>query len=226
MSKSKYNVVTPDDIIENYGADTLRMYEMFLGPLEQSKPWNTNGIDGVYKFLRKYWRMLIDDKGELQLSNDAPSKDEMRVLHKTLKKIEEDVDRLSLNTSVSTFMIAVNELTALKCNKREILEPLTIALSPFAPHISEEIWSKLGHTDSINDATYPTWDEKYMVLDSIEYPIAINGKMRMKMEFSADTPAKEVEEAVLASADLQKWLEGKAPRKIIVVPKKIVNIVI
>ena len=226
MSKSKYNVVTPDDIIENYGADTLRMYEMFLGPLEQSKPWNTNGIDGVYKFLRKYWRMLIDDKGELHLSNEAPSKDDLRVLHKTLKKIEEDVDRLSLNTSVSTFMIAVNELTALKCNKREILEPLTIALSPFAPHISEEIWSKLGHTDSINDATYPTWDEKYMVQDSIEYPIAINGKMRMKMEFAADTPAKEVEEAVLASADLQKWLEGKAPRKIIVVPKKIVNIVI
>ncbi|MFC2187999.1 leucine--tRNA ligase [Fulvivirgaceae bacterium LMO-SS25] len=226
MSKSKYNVVTPDDIIESYGADTLRMYEMFLGPLEQSKPWNTNGIDGVYKFLRKFWRMLIDDKGELQLSNEAPSKDEMRVLHKTLKKIEEDVDRLSLNTSVSTFMIAVNELTALKCNKREILEPLTIALSPFAPHISEEIWSKLGHTDSINDATYPTWDEKYMVQDSIEYPIAINGKMRMKMEFAADTPAKEVEEAVLASADLQKWLEGKTPRKIIVVPKKIVNIVI
>lgn len=226
MSKSRYNVVTPDDIIENYGADTLRMYEMFLGPLEQSKPWNTNGIDGVSKFLRKFWRLFVADSGKIELSDEAPSKDELKVLHKTLKKIEEDVDRLSLNTSVSTFMIATNELTAIKCRKRAILEPLTIALSAFAPHICEELWHQIGNSGSILDARYPQWEEHYLEEDSIEYPIAINGKMRIKMQFVSTATATEIESAVRAEESLVKWLEGKAIKKVIVVPGKIVNVVI
>ncbi|GAB4239309.1 MAG: leucine--tRNA ligase [Ekhidna sp.] len=225
MSKSKFNVVNPDDLVEKYGADTLRMYEMFLGPIEQSKPWNTNGIEGVFKFLRKFWT-LFHEGDDFIVSDDAPTNDELKVLHGTIKKVAEDADRLSLNTSVSTFMIAVNELLALKCNKRAILEPLTVVLSPFAPHISDELWSLLGHQGSIVDATYPEFDQKYLTEDTIEYPISVNGKMRAKIPFPADAGKETIEAGALANETIQKWMDGKAPKKVIVVPKKIVNIVV
>ena len=225
MSKSKFNVVNPDDIVNKYGADTLRMYEMFLGPLEQSKPWNTNGIEGVYKFLNKFWRLFHDTASNFVVSDAAPSAEELKVLHKTLKRVEEDIERFSFNTPVSTFMICVNELGALKCNKRSILEPLTIALSPLAPHIAEELFSLLGHNETISNATYPAWDEKYLIESNYEYPISINGKVRAKLNLPTNTPAAEVEQHVLANEVVQKWLEGKAPKKIIVIPNKIVNVV-
>ncbi|SNS68784.1 leucyl-tRNA synthetase [Ekhidna lutea] len=225
MSKSKFNVVNPDDLVEKYGADTLRMYEMFLGPIEQSKPWNTNGIEGVYKFLRKFWS-LFHNADQFAVSEDAPTKDELKVLHSTIKKVSEDAERLSLNTSVSTFMIAVNELSAQKCNKRAILEPLTIILSPFAPHIAEELWHLLGYETSVVDAAYPVFEEKYLVEDSIEYPVSVNGKMRAKISFPADASKEDVEAGALANETIQKWMDGKDPRKVIVVPKKIVNIVV
>lgn len=225
MSKSKYNVVNPDDLVERYGADTLRMYEMFLGPIEQSKPWNTNGIEGVFKFLRKYWT-LFHQTGTFSISDDDPTKEELKVLHSTIKKISEDAMNLSLNTSVSTFMIAVNELSTLKCQKRTILEPLTIILSPFAPHISEEIWHLLGNNTSVVDAKYPTYEEGYLVEESIKYPVSVNGKMRIKLDFPTDASKEEIEKGVLADETIQKWLEGKTPKKVIIVPNKIVNIVI
>ncbi|WP_420318786.1 leucine--tRNA ligase [Ekhidna sp.] len=225
MSKSKYNVVNPDDLVDKYGADTLRMYEMFLGPIEQSKPWNTNGIEGVYKFLRKFW-MLFHEGDSFKVSDEAPTKDELKVLHGTIKKVAEDVERLSLNTSVSTFMIAVNELSALKCNKRAILEPMTIILSPFAPHIAEELWHLLGNEGTVVDAQFPTYEEKYLVEDSIEYPVSVNGKMRAKISFPADASKEEVESGALSNDTIQKWMDGKDPKKVIVVPKKIVNIVV
>ena len=225
MSKAKFNVVNPDDIVNKYGADTLRMYEMFLGPLEQSKPWNTNGIEGVYKFLNRFWRLFHDTGSNFAVSDAAPSAEELKVLHKTLKRVEEDIERFSFNTPVSMFMICVNELVALKCNKRSILEPLTIALSPLAPHIAEELWSLLGHTESISNATYPSWDEKFLVESNFEYPISINGKVRAKLILPVDMPAAEVEQHVLANEIVQKWLEGKAPKKIIVIPNRIVNVV-
>lgn len=226
MSKSKYNVVNPDDIVSTYGADTLRMYEMFLGPLELSKPWNTNGIDGVFKFLRRFWNLFHDNKGDVTVTDAAPTKDELKVLHKTLKKIEEDIDRFSFNTSVSEFMICCNELSSMKCNKRSVLEPLVIALSPFAPHITEELWEKLGHKESILYATFPTFDEKYLVENSFEYPISINGKVRAKMNFALDMPKEDIEKLVVASESVQKWTEGKAPKKVIIVQGKIVNVVV
>ncbi|WP_416865891.1 MAG: leucine--tRNA ligase [Imperialibacter sp.] len=226
MSKSKYNVVNPDDMIEKYGADTLRLYEMFLGPLEQFKPWNTHGIDGVFKFLRKTWRLFHDDKGELSVSSEKPTADELKVLHKTIKKMADDVDKLSFNTSVSSFMICVNELTDLKCNKKEILGPLTQIIAPYAPHIAEELWEKLGNTESITYSKFPEFNPEFVKEDAFEYPISINGKMRHKMSFSADTSPAEVEKAVLADEAVQKWTEGKAPKKVIVVPKRIVNIVL
>jgi leucyl-tRNA synthetase len=225
MSKSKFNVVNPDELVDKYGADTLRMYEMFLGPIEQSKPWNTNGIEGVYKFLRKFWS-LFHNGDTFSVTEDEPTKDELKVLHGTIKKIAEDAERLSLNTSVSTFMIAVNELSSLKCNKRSILEPMTIILSPFAPHIAEELWHLLGHESSVVDADYPAFEEKYLVEDSIEYPVSVNGKMRAKISFSADASKEEIEAGALANETIQKWMDGKDPRKVIVVPKKIVNIVV
>ncbi len=225
MSKSKFNVVNPDDICDKYGADTLRMYEMFLGPLEQFKPWNTRGIDGVYKFLRKLWN-LFHNNDEWQVSDEPATDAENKVLHGTIKKIDEDIDKLSLNTSVSNFMICVNELAKLKCNKREILEKLVIILSPYAPHISEELWEKLGHSESISKAEWPTFEEKYLVEDSFEYPIMVNGKMRAKISCPADMNPKEVEATALSNEVVQKWLEGKAPNKVIVVPKRIVNIVV
>jgi len=225
MSKSKFNVVNPDDIVNKYGADTLRMYEMFLGPLEQSKPWNTNGIEGVYKFLNRFWRLFHDGASNFAVSDAAASAEELKVLHKTLKRVEEDIERFSFNTPVSTFMICVNELGGLKCNKRAVLEPLTIALSPLAPHITEELWALLGNNTSIVNATYPTWDEKYLIESNHEYPVSINGKMRAKLNLPVDMPPAEVEQQVLANEIVQKWLEGKLPKKVIVIPNKIVNVV-
>ncbi|HCD86458.1 MAG TPA: leucine--tRNA ligase [Algoriphagus sp.] len=226
MSKSKYNVVNPDDIIERYGADTLRLYEMFLGPLEQFKPWNTNGIDGVFKFLRKLWNLYHNGKGEFEVSDAKASKEELKTLHKTIKKMEEDMANFSFNTSVSSFMICVNELTSLKCNKREILEPLAILVSPYAPHIAEELWSLLGHVGSITEAKFPEFKEEFLVESSFEYPVMINGKMRAKINLSLDLSKEAIEKEALADETVQKWLEGKTPKKIIVVPGKIVNLVI
>jgi leucyl-tRNA synthetase len=226
MSKSYYNVVNPDQIIDNYGADTLRMYEMFLGPLEQSKPWSTQGIDGVYKFLRRFWNLMHDNTGKFKISDAEPTRDELKVLHKTLKKVEQDIENFSFNTSVSEFMICANVLSFLKCNKRTILQPLVIALSPFAPHIAEELWSLLGHTDTVLNASFPKYDEQYLIESSFSYPISINGKVRAQMDFALDVSKEEIEKSVLASEVVQKWTEGKAPKKVIVVIGKIVNVVL
>jgi leucyl-tRNA synthetase len=226
MSKSKYNVVNPDDIIERYGADTLRLYEMFLGPLEQFKPWNTNGIDGVFKFLRKYWRLFHNEAGELALSDAEASKEELKALHAAIGKAQDDIERFSFNTSVSTFMICVNTLTDLQCNKRAILEPLTIIMSPYAPHITEELWEKLGHKESINKAKWPEFKPEYLKENDFTYPISVNGKHRDNMTFAVDMPKEEIEKAVLANEKILKYLEGKPAKKVIVVPKKIVNIVV
>ncbi|GAB3531671.1 leucine--tRNA ligase [Pontibacter brevis] len=226
MSKSKYNVVNPDDIVERQGADTLRMYEMFLGPLEQFKPWNTNGMDGVNKFLKRFWKLFHDNAGNFAVSDDAPTAEELKSLHKTIRKVEEDIERFSFNTSVSTFMICVNELTQLKTNKRAILEPLTITLSPYAPHITEELWEKLGHSESITYESFPQWKEDYLVESTFEYPVSINGKMRAKMTFALDTPREEMEKEVVKDEQVLKFMEGKSPKKIIIVPNKIINVVV
>jgi leucyl-tRNA synthetase len=225
MSKSMYNVVNPDDIVERYGADTLRLYEMFLGPLEQSKPWDTNGIDGVHRFLKKLWVLFYKD-GNLLINNDEPSADELKVLHKTIKKITFDIENFSYNTSVSAFMICVNELFTLKCNKKAILEPLTILLAPFAPHIAEELYQVLGHTTTVCDAIFPICNESYLVESSFKYPISFNGKVRFILELPAEMPKDEVEKSALSNEQTQKYLEGKTPKKVIVVPGKIVNIVL
>ena len=226
MSKSKFNVVNPDDLVKKYGADTLRMYEMFLGPVEQSKPWNTNGIEGVFKFLKRYWSLFHNTEMNWELSEEEPTKEEYKILHGTLKKIQEDIERLSLNTGVSTFMIATNELASLKCNKREVLEPLTVALSPYAPHLCEEVWHLLGHEESITKAKFPEYEEKYLVEESHEYPVSVNGKMRVKLELPLSLSPKEIEQEVLENPVIQKWTEGKPPKKVIVVPKRIVNVVV
>jgi leucyl-tRNA synthetase len=226
MSKSKHNVVNPDDIIARYGADTLRMYEMFLGPIEQAKPWNTNGIDGVYKFLRKLWNLFHDKEGAFRISEEAPTKEELKALHKVIKKVQEDIEKFSFNTSVSTFMICVNELSSLKCNKRSILEDLLITLSPFAPHIAEELWHLSGKETSILDTRYPVFNPDYLAEDTFEYPVSINGKTRAKMSFALDMPVADIEKQILASEVVQKWLEGKPPKKVIIVPNRIVNIVV
>ncbi|SFC13835.1 leucyl-tRNA synthetase [Parapedobacter composti] len=226
MSKSKYNVVNPDDIIEQYGADTLRMYEMFLGPLEQSKPWNTNGIEGVYKFLRKFWKLFHDASGNFAVSDDAPTRAELKALHKIIKKVAEDIERFSFNTSVSSFMICVNELTDLKCNKRAILQELCVVLHPYAPHITEELWTLLGHEPgTLSYATYPAFNPEYLVESEFSYPISVNGKTRMNLTLPLDMEQPDVEKAVLANEDVQRYLEGKAVRKVIYVKGRIVNIV-
>ena len=225
MSKSMYNVVNPDHIVRDYGADTLRMYEMFLGPLEQSKPWDTNGIDGVHKFLRRFWRLFFDRDGKLIVTDETPSPAELKTLHKTIRKVTEDIENFSFNTSVSAFMICLNELAGAKCAKRAVLEPLVVLIAPFAPHIAEEIWEKLGHTSSVCDARFPEFDERYLAEASVEYPVSFNGKVRFKKNLSASLTPKEVEAAVLADPTTAKYLDGKTPRKVIVVPGKIVNIV-
>ncbi|KUO64274.1 MAG: leucine--tRNA ligase [Lutibacter sp. BRH_c52] len=224
MSKSKYNVVNPDQICEEYGADSLRMFEMFLGPLEQSKPWKTSGISGVLSFLKKLWKLYIVEN-KFSVSEENPSKEEFKILHKTIKKVEEDIDNFSFNTSVSTFMIAVNELTALKCNKRAILEPMAILMEPYAPHISEELWKNLGHTTSISTVDFPVFEPKYLVESSKEYPVSFNGKMRFKIELPLDLSVKEIEDAVMAHEKTQEQLQGRVPNKVIIVPGKIINIV-
>ncbi|MFC2151398.1 leucine--tRNA ligase [Bacteroidota bacterium] len=226
MSKRYYNVVNPDDIVDKYGADTLRMYEMFLGPLEMSKPWDTNGIDGVHKFLRKFWKLFHDNQNNLVISEEEPLENELKVLHKTIKKIQEDIERFSFNTSVSAFMICVNELSDLKCNKRKILESLTILLSPFAPHVAEEIWHLSGKSESICLARFPKFEEKYLLESTFEYPVSFNGKMRFKIKLPIDINSKEAEKIVLEHELAQKWLEEKTPKKVIFVPKKIINIVV
>ncbi|MEO5569310.1 MAG: DUF559 domain-containing protein, partial [Bacteroidia bacterium] len=234
MSKSKYNVVTPDDIVNDYGADCLRLYEMFLGPLEQSKPWNTNGISGVSNFIRKLWRLFhkenqvssIKYQDNFVVSDDPASKAELKTLHKTIKKATEDIERYSFNTSVSNFMICVNELTEIKCSKREILEPLVILISPYAPHIAEELWEKLGHNESITQATFPEFKEEYLVEDSFEYPVSINGKTRFKIPLSLQLTKEQVEKEVLSADELKKYLDGNSPKKVIVVPGRIVNVVV
>ena len=225
MSKSMYNVVNPDLIVERYGADTLRMYEMFLGPLEQSKPWDTNGIDGVHKFLRKFWNMFYDGD-TLSVADAEPTADELKSLHKLIKKVTYDIEHFSFNTSISAFMICANELGALKCRKRAILEPFVTLIAPFAPHIAEELWAALGYTTTVCDAPWPAHNEAFLVEATARYAISFNGKVRFSLEFPADMDAKEVERQALASEQAAKWLEGKTPRKVIVVPKKIVNIVL
>lgn len=225
MSKSMFNVVNPDDIVEKYGADTLRLYEMFLGPLEQSKPWDTNGIDGVHRFLKKLWSLFYKEE-TLLVTNDTPTAEELKTLHKTIKKITYDIENFSFNTSVSAFMICVNELSALKCTKREVLEPLLILLAPFAPHITEELWQTLGHTNSICDAAFPLCNEAHLVETSVKYPISFNGKVRFTLELPADMSKEEVEKIALGNEQTAKFLEGKQPKKVIVVPGKIVNIVL
>jgi leucyl-tRNA synthetase len=229
MSKSKHNVVNPDDIIAQYGTDTMRMYEMFLGPLEMSKPWSTQGISGVYNFLRKFWKMFYNDNGEFIVGDDlsvAPTAAELKILHKTIKKIEEDIERLSFNTAVSAFMICLNELADLKCNKRAILEPLVICLSPFAPYLAEEIWSNLGHATSILKASYPKFEESYLVESSFSYPVSFNGKTRFMMELPLNLTKEQIEKEVLSSEEAKKWIKEATIKKVIVVPNKIVNIVI
>ena len=226
MSKSKYNVVSPDLIVEKYGADTLRMYEMFLGPLEQFKPWNTNGISGVNNFLRKLWRLFHDAEENFAVTDTEATNEELKTLHKTIKKVGEDIEAFSFNTSVSTFMVCVNELTAQQCNKRSILEPLVVLISAYAPHIAEELWEQLGHNDGVTYQDFPTFDASHLVESSHMYPVSFNGKMRFKVEYALDMDRAEIEKQILAHEKSIHYLEGKAPKKVIIVPKKIINIVV
>lgn len=226
MSKSKFNTVNPDDLVYKYGADTFRMYEMFLGPVELSKPWDTKGIEGVHRFLKKFWRLYADELKGLVVTDEMPTAEELKVLHRTIKKIEDDTERFSFNTGVSGFMIATNELSDLKCHKRAVLEPLLILLTPYAPHICAELWSMLGHSDSVLDAAYPVFEAKYVAETAKEYPISVNGKLRTTLTISLDAAQPEVEAMVLANEVVQKWLEGKAPKKVIFVKGKMVNIVV
>lgn len=224
MSKSKYNVVNPDDICEQYGADTLRLYEMFLGPLEQAKPWNTAGITGVHNFLKKLWKLYADDNG-VKVTDATPTADNLKTLHKTIKKVTEDIENFSFNTSVSTFMICVNELTAQKCTSKNILEPLAVLIAPYAPHIAEELWQLLGHTTSISDAKFPEFEEKHLIESNKNYPVSFNGKMRFMLELPLDMSKDAIEAAVMADERTQKQLDGRTPKKIIIVPGKIINLV-
>jgi leucyl-tRNA synthetase len=224
MSKSKYNVVNPDAICKQYGADSLRLYEMFLGPLEQYKPWNTSGITGVHNFLKKLWKLYIGQDG-LKVTDDEPSKDQLKTLHKTIKKVTEDIENFSFNTSVSTFMIAVNELTAKGCDSRKILEPLLVLIAPYAPHIAEELWEQLGHKKSITTAEFPEFDASHLIESTKAYPISFNGKMRFTIELSLDLSKEDIEAAVMGDEKTLAQLDGRTPKKVIVVPGKIVNIV-
>ncbi|RZJ70784.1 MAG: leucine--tRNA ligase, partial [Flavobacterium sp.] len=224
MSKSKYNVVTPDDICADFGADTLRLYEMFLGPLEQAKPWNTAGITGVFGFLKKLWKLYFDESGLIVTSNPA-SREAYKILHRTIKKTQDDIENFSFNTSVSSFMIAVNELTAINCHERTILEPLAILISPYAPHIAEELWNRLGHEGSISTVPFPILNPEHLVESSKEYPVSFNGKMRFKIELPMDLSVAEIESAVMADERTIQQLGGKQPNKVIIVPGKIINLV-
>jgi leucyl-tRNA synthetase len=226
MSKSKYNVQNPDELVAHYGADTLRLYEMFLGPLEAHKPWDTNGIEGVFRFLKKTWKLYHNDNNEFEVSDEKATPEEFKVLHKAIRKIEDDITRFSFNTAVSTYMICVNDLSSLKCNKREILEPLAILLSPYASHMAEELWQLLGHEGSIEYVDFPEFKKEYVEENTFEYPVSFNGKMRFKLKLPVDMPKEEAEKAVVEAEEAQKWIEGKTVRKIIVVPKRIINVVV
>lgn len=220
-----FNVVNPDDIVERYGADTLRLYEMFLGPLEQSKPWDTNGIDGVNRFLKKLWGLFY--KGDkLAVTEGEPSREELKAVHKLIKKVTFDIEHFSYNTSISAFMICVNELNSFKSTNKEVLSQVLIVLAPFAPHITEELWHEIGNTTSICDAQWPSYNEEYIKEDKVTYAVSFNGKARFNIEVAADTAREEVEKIALAHEGAAKWLDGKTIRKIIVVPGKIVNIVV
>jgi leucyl-tRNA synthetase len=226
MSKSMHNVVNPDVLIERYGADTLRLYEMFLGPLEQAKPWDTSGIEGVFRFIRKFWRLFHDSEINFRISEEAPTATELKILHKTIKKIQDDTERISFNTAVSSFMICVNELTELKCNKRAILNDLVILVSPYAPHLAEELWQLLGNNGNVCNASFPEYNPAYTIDNTFSYPVSFNGKTRFMLELPIDMPIPEIEKAVLQSPEAQKWLGGASPRKVIIVPRKIVNVVV
>jgi leucyl-tRNA synthetase len=226
MSKSKYNVVNPDDIIEQYGADTFRMYEMFLGPLDVSKPWDTKGIEGVHRFIKKLWRLFIDETKGCILNEELETKEELKTLHKHIKKIQHDIELFAFNTAVSQFMIATNELAQLNCHKRSILEPFLITLVPFAPHLSEELWSMIGNTESILDAQFPLLDESLLVENTFNYPIAVQGKARTEMEFILDATQEEIQATVLQNDIVIKWMEGKPIKKFIFVKGKMINVVV
>ena len=236
MSKSKYNVVNPDQLVlsseeveggKGYGADCFRMYEMFLGPIEVAKPWNTSGIDGVNRFLRKFWGLFVDNSGNFQVTDDAPTKQELKILHTVIKKVNDDIERFSFNTCVSAFMVATNELKDLKCNKRAILEPLVVLIAPFAPHLAEELWHQLGNAGSVHkEGVYPTHNNEYLVEDEINYPISINGKMRVTVKFPATATKEQLEKAALEVEGIQKWLEGQQVKKVIVVPGRMINLVV
>jgi leucyl-tRNA synthetase len=226
MSKSKYNVVNPDDIVAQYGADTFRMYEMFLGPVEMSKPWDTKGIEGVHRFLKKMWRLYMDEQQGWIVTDEKATDAELRILHKTIKKISGDIERFSFNTSVSQFMICVNELSALGCHKREILEPLAVVICPFAPHIAEELWHRSGHTGSVVAASFPRYEERYIAENTKKYPVAVNGKTRVEMEFPLEAEQAAVQQDVLADPTIQKWMEGQPLKKFIYVKGKMINVVV
>ncbi len=226
MSKSYHNVVNPDDLIQKYGADTLRLYEMFLGPIEQSKPWDDKGIEGVFRFLKRFWRIFHDDKGNFFVTQEAATEEELKALHKAIKKVSEDIERFAFNTAISAFMTLLNNLYDFKCNKEEILQTFVILLSPFAPHITEELWQKLGHKESIVFEEYPGYDEKHIIEDLINYPVSFNGKTRFTMKLRADMQADEIEKTVLEAEESQKWIKDKKIKKVIVVPGKIVNVVV
>ncbi|NJL14163.1 MAG: class I tRNA ligase family protein [Microscillaceae bacterium] len=226
MSKRWYNVVNPDDVVARYGADTMRLFEMFLGPLEQSKPWDPKNITGCYNFLRKFWRLFWDDKNQWQVQESEARREELKILHFAIKRVEEDIERYSFNTVVSTLMSATNELTRLACHSRVILEPMLLLLAPYAPHLAEELWHQLGHTDSVHHQTFPTWEAQYLIEDIFDYPVMINGKKRGNLVLPLEMPVPEVEQAVQASEIYQKWSEGKPPKKIIVVKGRVINVVV
>jgi leucyl-tRNA synthetase len=226
MSKRYFNVVNPDDLVNKYGADTFRMYEMFLGPVEQSKPWDTKGIEGVHRFLKKLWRLFYDEQKGKVWTEEQPTTEELKTLHRTIKKVEEDTERFSFNTAVSAFMIAVNELSDLQCHKKEILENILVLLTPYAPHIAEELWQRLGNSGNVLDAPYPVFEEKYIIESSKSYPVAINGKTRTDITIAVDATQQQVEELVLANDVVQKWLDGKSPKKIIYVKNRMINVVV
>ncbi|MEJ2593881.1 MAG: leucine--tRNA ligase [bacterium] len=226
MSKSKHNTQSPDDLIMKYGADTLRLYEMFLGPIEQHKPWDTKGIEGVFRFLNKLWRLYFNDQNELIVTDSDPSEAELKVIHKAIKRITSDIERFSFNTGVSNFMICVNELSDLDCHQRSILEKLAILLSPYAPHMAEELWEAMGHVSGISHVPYPDFDQKYLVESTFAYPVSFNGKMRFKLELPTDMPVHEIQKQAVEAEDAQRWIEGKTVRKVIVVPGRIINIVV
>ena len=227
MSKSMFNVVNPDMIVERYGADTLRLYEMFLGPVEQSKPWDTNGIDGCHRFLKKFWNLYFDQRSDaLLVTGDKPSAESLKSLHKLIRKVTDDIEKFSYNTSISAFMIAVGELAQQKCRSREVLEPLVVLIAPFAPHIAEELWHALGHTATVCDAQWPVFNPEYLVESEMQLTVSFNGKARFQKKFPADAANDAIQQAVLADEQSQKYIAGKTVVKVIVVPKKIVNVVV